>query len=60
MAAESLCPGEAGKEDRGELTSVGRRYKQESKGGGVGLLGDFNGLTCMLLIAATPMYRKIP
>lgn len=40
----------------GGLESTG----QEERKGGVGFHGDFNGLTWMLLIAATPMYRKMP
>lgn len=58
-AAESLCPGESGKEDREGLGNIGRKYQQEIRGG-VGLYGAYNGLTWVLLIAATPMYRKMP
>lgn len=38
------------------MASAGRKYKQEKRGE----KRDFDGLTWMLLIAATPMYRKMP
>lgn len=60
MAAESLYPGQAGKEDRRGIGKHRQEDQQERKGEGLGLHLDFNGLTWMLLIAATPMYRKMP
>lgn len=60
VAAESLWPGEAGKEERRGIGKCRQEVPAGKKRRRVGLLGDFNGLIWMLLIAVTPMYRKMP